>query len=121
MTLRTVASLFIMAAAVSACSRNPDVAKKQHFDRANRYVEQKKYKEAIIEYRSAIQIDAKYGEARLRLADAYTEIGDQANAYREAIRAADLMPDNVDAQVKAGNFLLVSQHFDDAKTRALAL
>src|SRR5207253_463236 len=46
---------------------------------------------------------------------------DQANAYREAIRAADLLPDNADAQVKAGNFLLLNQHFDDARTRALAL
>src|SRR5438132_5911447 len=121
MNLRTVASLFLMAAVVSACSTNPDVAKKKHFDKAKAYVAQKKYKEAIVEYRSAIQVDAKYGEARLRLADVYLEVGDQANAYKEAIRAADLLPDNADAQVKAGNLLLVNQHFDDAKTRALAV
>ncbi len=39
-------------------------------------------------------------------------------AYREYIRAADLLPDNEGAQLAAGNMLLVARQFEDAKTRA---
>ena len=34
------------------------------------------------------------------------------------MRAADLLPKDVQAQLKAGQFLLFSQQFEDAKTRA---
>ena len=37
---------------------------------------------------------------------------------RENVRAADLLPKDIQAQVKAGQFLLYSQQFEDAKTRA---
>ncbi len=43
----------------------PEVAKKEYFDSGNKYFDQGKYKEAIVEYRNAIQQDPKFGEARL--------------------------------------------------------
>ena len=44
--------------------------------------------------------------------------GDARNAFREYVRAADLLPDNVDAQVKAAAMLLMARQFEDAKARA---
>ncbi len=42
-----------------------------------------------------------------------------AAAYREFIRAADLLPQNNDAQIKAATFLMLAGQFEDARTRIL--
>ena len=39
-------------------------------------------------------------------------------AYGSYARAADLDPQNVDAQIKAGTLLLVAGEYDAARTRA---
>lgn len=101
----------------AACS-NPEEEKQQYFANANRFLEEKKYQEAIVEYRNAIRIDDKFGEARFRLAEAYAAAGNAGGAYNEYIRAADLMPGNSAAQLKAAQFLLLAGQFLDAKTRA---
>ena len=80
-----------------------------------------RYSEAIIEYRNAVQKDPKSGEARQKLANAYAKVGDTPNAYREYLRAADLLPDNIDVQMKAGAYQLLTGQFEDAKTRAQKL
>src|SRR5580765_791752 len=90
------------------CRTTPDVAKQEHLKRGDRYVEQGKLHEAVVQYRNALQQDPRFGEARLKLADVYTKQGDMRNAYREYIRAADLLPNNVDAQVKAAGMLLMA-------------
>ena len=54
----------------------------------------------------------------MKLGDIYAQISDGQNAYREYVRAADLLPDNVDAQLKAGALLLLSNQYAEAKTRA---
>jgi tetratricopeptide (TPR) repeat protein len=85
---------------------------------ADELVQQNQYSEAIIQYRRAIQLDGNYGQARYQLAEAYLHQGQLRGAMAEYIRAGDLLPDNVDAQLKAIRFLLVARRFEDAKTRA---
>jgi tetratricopeptide (TPR) repeat protein len=114
---RIVAVLFV-AASLSACSRDPEQAKQEYLKSGDRYVEQGKYNEAIVQYRNALQQDPRFGHARYRLAEAHAANGDPRNAAREYIRAADLMPANSEAQIKAGTVLLRSGQFEDAKTRA---
>ena len=101
-----------------ACSESPEAAKQRHFQKGNAYVAQKQYAEAILEYRNALKIDTKFGEARFKLAEAYAANNDMRNAYGEYIRAADLSPDNEDAQIKTGNLMLVAGRFADARLRA---
>jgi tetratricopeptide (TPR) repeat protein len=108
----------VAALALSACSKDPNVAKKESLDSGNKLLDQGKPKEAIVEYRKAIQQDPRYGEARLKLSEAYAKDDNLKDAYREAIRAADLLPDDVGAQVRAARFLLLAGQFEDAKTRA---
>jgi len=78
----------------SACSRDVEGVKREHLEAGNRYFDGQKYPEAILEYRNALQQDGNFGEARLKLADAYAETRDAAGAHREYVRAADLLPDN---------------------------
>jgi tetratricopeptide (TPR) repeat protein len=116
---RAVLVVILTIAAVS-CSRDPEKLKRRHVDNGDKYVAQKKYAEAIVEYRNAVAVDPRFGEARFKLAGAYAETGDINSALREYVRAADLMPDNVDAQLRAGNGLLAAGLHQDAKQRALA-
>jgi len=116
---RTVALALVAAAVlIAGCRRDPGVAKRAYFDAANRYFAQKNYDEAIIEYRNALKYDPKFGDARYRLGQAYMRTGDAQNAFREYIRAADLLPDNTDVQLTTARFLLVRGQFDEARQRA---
>jgi Tfp pilus assembly protein PilF len=77
--------------------------------------------EAIVEYRNAIQQDGRYGDARLKLAEAYEKVGNVNQASREYIRAADLLPQNDDAQIRAARYLIRGGRFEDARTRIQAV
>ena len=105
----------LFAATLAACS-GPSAD--DHLARADEFREQSLLQEAIIEYRNAIQIDPQRGDIRLKLADAYVEARDGGGALREYVRAADLLPDSLDAQLKAGSLLLLAGAFEDARSRA---
>ena len=113
-----VACIAVVCAIASACA-SPEQIKVRAFESGNRYFAEKKYAEAIVEYRNAIRADPRFGEARFKLAEAYVLTGDTVAAYSEQIRAADLLPDNMDAQMRAAVNLLAAGQFRDAKTRAL--
>src|SRR5215510_11125143 len=112
---RLIAGL-VWGLALAGCS-NSEQAKKEHFENANRFMAQDKYQEAIVEYRNAIKEDPKFGEGRLKLAAAYQQVGNVSQAFREYVRAADLLPQNNEAQVKAAGFLIAAGQFEDARTR----
>src|SRR6476646_3909432 len=90
------------------CTKNPDVAKQEYLKSGDSYVGEKKYAEAIVQYRNALQQDPRFGEARYKLAQTYEKQGDGRNAFREYVRAADLLPDNIEAQVRAASLLLMT-------------
>ncbi|HEY7448642.1 MAG TPA: tetratricopeptide repeat protein [Vicinamibacterales bacterium] len=114
---RLMVMAFVLAVAIS-CSRDPEVAKREYLASGDQFMTQKKVKEAIVQYRNAVAQDPRFGEARYKLAEAYSQDGDIRRASREYIRAADLLPNDAQAQLKAGRFLLVGRQFEDAKTRA---
>jgi putative PEP-CTERM system TPR-repeat lipoprotein len=112
---KLVSAIGVILVSVSACRSDPQATAREHFEKAEQQLAQKKVNEAIIEYRRAIQADPRLGKARLRLADAYVETGDGPNALREYARAAELLPENDEAQIKAGNFMLAAGQFADAQ------
>ena len=116
--LTHMAAAMTVAIAVVGCSTDPEVAKQAFVKSGDQYVAEKKFSEAVIQYRNAIQKDPKFGEARVKLADAYMQTGDAQNAGREYLRAADLLADREDVQAKAVGFLLLFGQFADAKARA---
>jgi len=95
-----------------------DTAKREALANGDKYFAAGKFNEAVVEYRNALRRDSRFGEARWKLAETYEKQKNAAAAFREYVRAADLLQDRADVQVKAGTYLLVAQQFDDAKTRA---
>src|SRR5215213_9239234 len=110
-TLRFLVAALLVIPAL-ACSEKID-----HINRARDFAAHKKFKEAIIEYRAALQENDRNGEVRLAMADAYADLGDGQNAFHEYVRASDLMPKSVDAQLKAGAILLMAGSFKEAAAR----
>lgn len=119
MPLRLAAFCCVMAlaSALAGCTGSEE-EKQLHLRNGNRYFEQKKYHKAIIEYANAIQIDDKFGEARYRLAESYAVLGNTQGAYGQYIRAADLLPDVPEVQIKTGTLLLMNGRFEDARSKA---
>ena len=122
MMVPTSMKCFVLSAAVlmtaAACSKDPETAKRAHFARGEQHFAQQKYHEAIIEFRNAIQQDPQFGEARAKLGDAYLQVNNPPLALGEYVRAADLLPNDLNVQLEAGKLLLRGGRFQDAKGRA---
>jgi putative PEP-CTERM system TPR-repeat lipoprotein len=111
---KTLLWLVVLSVLLAGCSKSA----RQYFESGNKYFADQKYKEARLEYQNAIQKDQKFGEAHFKLADTFVKLNELGGAIREYVYAADLLPDDKDAQLRAGAFLLIAQRFDDAKARA---
>src|SRR5687767_1065193 len=113
---------FLLLAALTAAScTDADTQKRRHLERGDQYAAEKRDDFAVVEYASAVQLDPKFGEARLKLAETHERMNNVRAAFPEYIRAADALPDNRDVQLKATQILLLGGRFEDAKSRAEAL
>lgn len=110
--------LILVVLGAAACSRDPEVAKREYVQSGDEYLADGKVDEAIIQYQNAIQQDPRFGEAYFKLATAAMRKGDLQTAYEESLRAADLLPEDVDAQVLAGQMHVLAKQFPDAQSRA---
>ncbi|HEX8424202.1 MAG TPA: hypothetical protein VF634_12355, partial [Pyrinomonadaceae bacterium] len=108
-SLSSVLLAFVVAlcalAAVS-CS-NPEKAKAEHVQRGEAYLTEKKFQEASLEFRNAVQIDDRMAQAHWGLARAYEGmLGDEpqlvTQVIAELLRAIELDGNNLDARVRLG-------------------
>src|SRR5688572_2805114 len=116
MRMKRGVAILLLAGLAAACGATDP---KQRIAEGDRYMAEKKYSEAIIEYRGAVRADSNSGEVRAKLAEAYIAAGDGRNALREMVRAADQMPANDDVQLRAGALLLLARQFAEARQRAV--
>ena len=120
---------------VAACSKDPEVAKRDHLARGDKYAAENKLNEAVIEYKNAKNLDERFGEAYYKLGETYEKIADAhnkkgeeaeeraalTNAYQQYIRAQELLPGRDDVQLKAANFLWAAGEYAQAKEILLKL
>ncbi len=106
--------LVIFLLTLSACS-DPEQKKEKHYLRALEYVKIDDDKAAILELRNAIQLDAKFADARYQLGLLYLKAGEPKAAFGELQRAASLDPKNLDAAVKVAEFYLLSRKKEDSR------
>src|SRR5437660_1238906 len=107
--------------ALASCQRDPYTQLQDHLKRGDAYLDQKKYPEAILEYRLAISIADVSSIAHYNLAETYVKNDQLLKAFPEYLKASDLAPDRDDLQIKVGNLLLIAGRFADARSRARAV
>ncbi|HEX8887588.1 MAG TPA: tetratricopeptide repeat protein [Pyrinomonadaceae bacterium] len=103
-----LAALLIITLALSGCS-NTEAAKAGHVQRGEAFLKDKKFQEATIEFRNAIQLDERLASAHWGLARAYEGLQRWGEMVEELRKAVELDPNNLDARVKLGNFYLAPQ------------
>ncbi len=104
-----VLPLFTVIAAVlllGACT-TPEKAKAQHVTRGQALLKDKKFQEASLEFRGALQIDEKLADAHWGLANAYEGLQRYQEAFDEMKQVVDLDPNNLEVRVRLGNYYLM--------------
>jgi tetratricopeptide (TPR) repeat protein len=104
--------------AVAACSGDVSARRARFVERGDAYVKEGKLREAAIEYRNAVELQANDGATRARLAETYARIGDTSRALPEYVAAADLLPTDSRIQLEAGRYLLGGGRAKEALARA---
>jgi len=115
-----VVMLFVLAALLSGCFRNPNARKHKYLESGQKYAAQGKDKEAVIQYANALKIDKNFAEAHYALAQTYLHMGSFSASYGELQRTVYLQPGNVKARIDLGNMLLAGNRIDDAQAQASA-
>ncbi len=81
-------------------------AKEKHIKRGEEYLNNRKFDEASMEFRAAIDIDEDSADAHWGLARSYENLGQFNETVQELRTVVKLTPNNLDANVKLGNYLL---------------
>src|SRR3977135_353198 len=96
-TIRGATLLLLVAVALTAgCSRSPEAQTARHLERGERYVKEEKYRDAIIEFRNVLRIEAANAQATRQLGLAHFQLGEMGQAFRYLLRAQELDPDNAE-------------------------
>lgn len=106
--------LIFLCLFLTACS-SPEEKKERHYLKAMEYLKQEKPKAAILELRNAVQIDAKYADARYQLGLLYLKENDPRMAFQELVRAANLDHNNLDANLKAAELYLITRKNEESR------
>jgi len=115
---RSGVSLIIVLMLAAGCARSPEASKARHLERGDRYAKQQKYRDAALEYRNVLRIDANNTHAIRQLGLAYYQLGDVGQAGRYLLRARDLEPENVDVRLKLGRLYLLGGRPEEAVREA---
>lgn len=90
---------------ISSCSSQ---SKQKHLARGEEFLQKRKFQEAVMEFRAAADIDKNSADAHWGLARGYENLGQYFETLDELRLAVELNPDNLEAQVKLGNYYLLS-------------
>ena len=101
--------------ALAGCSSKED-KKQSHLTQGKEYFDKGEFKSAKIELKNAIQIDPKFAQAYMLLAETSLKLGEAQEAFRAYSAVAELDPANTEAQLKLATFLLLAQKYDEART-----
>jgi Tfp pilus assembly protein PilF len=97
---------------------NTETQKTKHLERGGEYLEQSRYKEAIIEFKNVIQIDPRSATAHYRLGIIYLRQKNIREGYRELTKCVEIDPDMMEAQLTLANIYLLARDFEKSQEKA---
>ena len=110
-----------LVAAFWSCSRSNEEEFALHLGRGDRYAEQQKYAEAVIEYKNAVRAAPNDVATHWKLARSAIAIKDFTTAVAELDRITRLDPGHYDAQETLGRMYLVAGKTKEARRIAEGL
>lgn len=119
--LRPYLSWLLAASVVACASRDPAREKMEALKRADELTAGNRHQDAAKAYQAALDIEPSDAQVRVKLSKALAAGGRWAEAMREAVRAADDLPGNGDAQSLAIERLNGMRKFLDGKLRSTEL
>ena len=117
-------AIALLAAALVLAACQDDAERlAEHQQRAEAYLEEEKYAEAIIEFKNMLQVDPNRADAHHGLAKALIREKKIRQAYWELQETVRLDPGNLDARLEYGQLLLFGKESDieNALTQAEAV
>jgi putative PEP-CTERM system TPR-repeat lipoprotein len=115
------AVVLVAVLAGSGCGMVKDFRKNRHLKAAERYVAEKKYKEATIEYRNALRFEPENLDAVRKLGLAYYDNGQLGEAFPPLRRYHDKNPGDLEVRQKLGTIYLMGRSNDKAREQAEAI
>lgn len=97
-----------IAVVVPACSEAPTNRAAKHESRGDGYVQQEKFREAVIEFKTAAQATPDNPALQWKLAKAALQTGDGSTAYLALTRVRKLDPSHFDAKWSLGDLYLAA-------------
>jgi tetratricopeptide (TPR) repeat protein len=110
----------LLCAATLACGSDEN-RKAKHMERGDAYVEEKKFPEAVIEYRNVLQIDPNSAPAHWGLARAYIGSNKLREGYWELRETVRLDPANAEARLQYGQLSRLAGEHEEALAQAEAV
>ena len=107
-----MASLLLIL--LSACSRDPA----KLVESGKIYLAEKKYSEAVIEFRKALKANPQFVEAHFQMGRLLVSVGQFGEAAESFQKVVAINPSNLDAQFNLGNLLLLQRKFEEARAKA---
>jgi tetratricopeptide (TPR) repeat protein len=109
----------LLAAAVACQSDQAKIA--EHMARGDKYAEEKKQAEAIIEYKSVLQLDPNHANAHYALAKAFLRNNMAREGYWELRETVRLDPSNLEARVAFAQLAIVAGEPEEALAQSEAV
>lgn len=91
-----------------SCAGNPQKARLKYLHKGDAYMSQKQYASAAIEYRNALKVDPRYGDAYFALAKAELAQGNPQSAYQSLTQAIGVEPNRTDVRIARASLLSTS-------------
>lgn len=103
------------------CSRDPNIRKANFVRKGDVYFQKGEYREALITYSRAIQIDPDYADAYYKAAQCQLHLSNWQGAFQALARTVQLQPNNWPAQLDLAKLLLAGGESGQARDKALLI
>jgi tetratricopeptide (TPR) repeat protein len=112
------AGVLLMATGASACRQDPAASAAAFVTSGDRYLQNRQYKEAILEFRNALEHQPKDASIHAKLATAYEGAGERDKALAALANVAALDDTDVRANLRVSQALLAAARFEEARELA---
>src|ERR1700689_4436443 len=116
--LKAVVITISVALLLAGCARDPQKAKAKYLAQGQKYMKKGQYGDASVEFRNALRLDPRFGDAYYQLAQADLAQRDWQGAYASLEKTIELDPGRLDARLDRGRLYLAARQFDKAEQEA---